>query len=352
MDFDKAQIARRVASQLGDVINAQAGMQHGVAQGDALGVLLVQPFGFEVADQRAGSQERCAVALAFFFGKSDHFQVVGQAAALAVEFAHAGHGHEDAQAAIVFAAVAHGVVMAAGHQRGGVGAVGAVAAHHVAHRVDFNLVEAAVAHPVRNALRAGAVRLGQIGDGKLALLGVAGVAMDAEAFLPVPDVVTQGQVHAEFIRQADLDDAVDVAQRFLAFNVGRIVEPAREFIDDLLAVQTRAARAAHGQDEGKAEARVVVGVQLLQARQFVGRAMREPRLVLFVGGFRGQAVLQHGAAGQFRVRADQCQLRFDIGLVQHLPHLVLQMRQGPERARRQRLPRDPRRMFVQAVKDG
>ncbi|MNQ45866.1 hypothetical protein D3C85_596620 [compost metagenome] len=242
--------------------------------------------------------------------------------------------------------------MAAGHQRGGVGAVGAVAAHHVAHRVDFNLVEAAVAHPVRNALRAGAVRLGQIGDGKLALLGVAGVAMDAEAFLPVPDIVTQRQVHAEFIRYADLDDAVDVAQRFLAFDVGRVVEPAREFIDDLLAVQPRAARAAHGQDEGKAEARVVVGVQLLQARQFVGRAMREPRLVLFVGGFRGQAVLQHGAAGQFRVRADQCQLRLDIGLVQHLAHLVLQMRQGPERARRQRCPRDPRRMFVQAVKDG
>ena len=171
--FDEAQVARGIAPQRGDVVDAQAGVLHGFAHRDALGVALVQPFLPEVADQRARAQEGGGVALAFLLGEADHFQVIRQAAALAMQFPHARHGHEDAQPAVVLAAVAHRVVVAAGHQRGGVGPLGAVAADHVADGVDLDFVEAAVAHPVADALGAGAVRVRQVGDGELALFGVA-----------------------------------------------------------------------------------------------------------------------------------------------------------------------------------
>ena len=59
-------------------------MCHGLAHGDAIGVFLLQPFGLEVADQRARAQKGGFVALAFFFGKSHHFKVKGQTLALAV----------------------------------------------------------------------------------------------------------------------------------------------------------------------------------------------------------------------------------------------------------------------------
>jgi mannose-6-phosphate isomerase class I len=41
--FDKAQVLRRVALQLGNVVKAQAGVLHGLAHGHAVGVLLIQP---------------------------------------------------------------------------------------------------------------------------------------------------------------------------------------------------------------------------------------------------------------------------------------------------------------------
>ncbi len=56
---------------------------------------------------------------------------------------------------------------------------------------------------------------------------------------------------------------------------GCVVQAPREGLDDLLPRQAIAARAAHGEDEGPAEARVVVRVQLLQARELLRRAVRE-----------------------------------------------------------------------------
>jgi high-affinity nickel permease len=75
-------------------------------------VFLVQPGGVEVADERARAEEGGLVALAFFFGKRHHLDAEGQAAlASAVQIAHAGQGHENAQAPVVLAAVAHRVVV-------------------------------------------------------------------------------------------------------------------------------------------------------------------------------------------------------------------------------------------------
>ena len=76
-----------------------------------------------------------------------------------------------------------------------------------------HVVEAAVlAHPVREPLRAGAVRVGEVGDGELAVLGVARVAVLGQPLGPVPDLVAELGLVAELVVEPDLGDAVDVAQ--------------------------------------------------------------------------------------------------------------------------------------------
>ena len=70
-------------------------MLHGFAQGDAVSVLLLQPLGFEVANQGARAQEGGLVALAFFFREANYFNAKRQAFALAVQLAHTGHGHKN-----------------------------------------------------------------------------------------------------------------------------------------------------------------------------------------------------------------------------------------------------------------
>ena len=69
--------------------------------------------------------------------------------------------------------------------------------------------------------------------------------------MPVPDVVAQCQIQAELVGQADLDDAVDVAQRLAEFDIGRIVQPAFEGGDDLAARQADAARTRTARMKGK-----------------------------------------------------------------------------------------------------
>ncbi len=189
VDLDKAQVAGRVAPQAGNAVDVQPRVQHGVAHGDAVGVLLVQPFRLEIADQGARPQERRAIALAFFFGEGDHLDVEGQPPVLAVQRAHAGHGHEDAEPTVVLAGVAYRVEMAARHEDRCAGLRGTVTPDHVADGIDADRVKAAVLHPLRDARGAGAVRVGQIGDCELAFLGVARIAVDAERLVPVPDVL-------------------------------------------------------------------------------------------------------------------------------------------------------------------
>ena len=116
MDFDEAEVVLGVALQLGDVVHVQARVLHRLAHGHAIGVGLRQPVGIELPDQRARAEKSGLVPLAFFFGKADHLEIERQTAPRAVQLAHAGNGHEDAQAPVVFTAVAHSVVVAAGHE--------------------------------------------------------------------------------------------------------------------------------------------------------------------------------------------------------------------------------------------
>ena len=145
---------------------------------DAVGVLLVQPGRVEVADQRARAEEGGLVALAFLFGEADHLEAEGQAPALA----RAARARRPSarrcpggRRTCRRCARCRSASRSAASWRRGVGAV--VAAHHVAHGIDLHLVEAAVAHVLRDLRGAGAVRIGEVGDGELALLGIARVAV-------------------------------------------------------------------------------------------------------------------------------------------------------------------------------
>ncbi len=329
MHLDEALVLARIALQLGDVFDAQTGVLHRLAHADAVGILLIQPVHVEVAGERARAQEHRLVALALLFGEADHLDAEGQAPAGAVQLAHAGHRHEDAQPPVVLAAVAHGVVVAAGEQPPGIAVAAMVEADHVADGVDLHLVEAAVgAHPVRQPLRAGAVRLGQVGDGEFAAFGITRIAVLRQALGPVPHQVAELGHVAELVVEPDLGDAVDVAQALGHLVVGVVVQPALEGGNDLGLVQSRAARAAHRQDEGEAELGVVVGIELLDLGELGRRAIGQPGLALFVRALGGERLAHHRLARQLGVGADQCQLRCQIGATQHLHQRQLQCGQA------------------------
>ena len=302
-------------------------MLHRLTHRNSVGIFLVQPFGIELANQRARAEEGRPVALAFFFCKADHFDVEGQAFALTLQFAHAGHGHKDAEPAVVFAAVAHGVVVGARQQGFCVGKLRLVAAHYIAHRVNAHLVKAAFTHAGADKCRAGAVRVGQVSYRELAFFQIAGVAVLGQLLMPVPDLIAQRGLYSELVVQANFHDAVDVAQAFLQLKIRMVLQPAREGGDDLLPAQAHAARAAHREDERKAEFCVVVGVELLQRGEFFGRAMGQTGLALLVGRFDAEACADHRLAGQFRVGLDELDLRFLASIVQHPRHDVFQLRQ-------------------------
>ena len=192
------------------------------------------------------------------------------------------------------------------------------------------------------------MRIGQVGDRELAALGVAGVAVTRELRGPVPAQVAQLGGHAEAVVEANLCDAMDVAQRLGKLHVGRVVEPAREGRDDLGLAEADAARAAHREDERKAEACVVRGVQRLDAREFLGRAGGQASLALLVGRLGRQRLRNHGLAGQFRVGANQRKLRIASGFAHHLDQRALEMRQAGKRGAGSGALRNPRRVLVDA----
>ncbi|MCY1536041.1 hypothetical protein D9M68_714780 [compost metagenome] len=176
--------------------------------------------------------------------------------------------------------------------------------------------------------------------------------MHRQLLLPVPHVVAERDVGAELVVQADLGDAVDVAQRLAELEARVVVQPAREGLDDLALGETRAARAAHGQDEREAELGVVVGVELLDLRELFGRAVGQAGLVLLVGRLGGERLADHGLAGELGVGADQADLLVGRRRGQRLHQRVLEMRERAEGALHQRALRDPGRVFVHAVEHG
>ena len=302
-----------------------------------------------MSDERARSEEGGLVALAFFFRKRHHLDAEGQALASAVQLAHAGQGHENAQAPVVLAAVAHRVVVAAGHQVACPWRSRVVAAHHVAHGVYLHPVKATFAHALCNVTAAGAVRVGEVGHRELALFGKAGVRVAGQRLVPVPHIVAQHRLGSELVVQANLGNAVDVAQGLSQLKFGVVVQPPCKGVDDFLLGETRAARPAHRQDEREAKAFVVRRVELLNALELLGRAFGEACLALLVGGFSREAFRHHGLARQFGVGANQGQLRVQLGRAYHLRQRVLQVRQAAKGPLRQGLLGNPGRVFVQPV---
>ena len=354
VDFDETEVVRRIALEIGDVVDIQTRLLHGLAHGDAIRILLVEPARIEVADQCAGRQEGGLEALAFLFGEGHDFNIEGQPNGPARQLLDAHDGHEDAQSSVVLAAVAHGVVMAAGEQRFRFAlrhelVRAQVTPDHVAHGVDVHLIEPRIAHGLRKLRRAGAVCIGQVGHRELPVLGKAGVAVPRQRLVPIPHLLAQQRFDAELVGQSNLGDAVDIAQRLGALHVRMVAHAPREGVDDLALAQARAARPAHGQDEGKAEARVVVGVQLLDARELLGRAVGEAGLALLVGRFGRERLRDHGLARQLGVGADQRELLLGRAARQRLRHRVLQVRKRLKGPFLQGFGRDPRRVLVQAV---
>ena len=92
----------------------------------------------------------------------------------------------------------------AGEQARGLWIGTVVDAYHVAHRIGAHLVEAARAHPLRELARAGAVGLGEVGDGQLPRFLEARVAVHGQRLGPVPDLVAELGRGAELVGQADL----------------------------------------------------------------------------------------------------------------------------------------------------
>ena len=164
-------------------------------------------------DERARAEEGGLVALAFLLGEADHLDAERQPPAARVQFAHAGHRHEDAEAPVVLAAVAHGVVVRAGQQRLRTGVAPRYCRPRCRPRRWRPRRSRHSLHSAHDLPRAGAVRVGEIGDGELALLGVARVAVLRQLLLPVPDQVAERRLARRTCRQPQLGDAVDVAQR-------------------------------------------------------------------------------------------------------------------------------------------
>jgi hypothetical protein len=106
--------------------------------------------------------------------------------------------------------------------------------------------------------------------------------------------------------------------------------------------------AAHGQDEGEAEALAVFGVELADVLQLFGRAVGQAGLLLLIGRLGRERVGLHLLAGQLRVSADQIELGLLAGLGQHLGHGVLDMRQDLK-GRCSSAFGNPGRVLVQAI---
>ena len=222
-------------------------------------------------------------------------------------------------------------------------------AHHIAHRVGVDLVKAAGLHAQGEGLGTGLVRGGEVGDGQLAALGKAGVAELRQPLVPVPDLLAQVGVNAEFVVEANFGNAVDVAQGLGEFKVHRVAQTPLPGGDDLCTVQPLAARAPHRQDEGKAKFGVVVAVELLDEGQLLRIAMGQARAALLVGGGGSQGLAQHGLAGQFGVGTDQRELRFTPRSTQHLHHGLFQVCGAGEGALGQGFFGNPIGVLVQAM---
>ena len=231
-----------------------------------------------------------------------------------------------------------------------------VHAHDIADRIELDLVKATGSHPDLQLRRGRLVRRGEVGEGQgralIHAIATLTFGLRGQGVGPVQDLVAIGRHDAELVVQADFSDAMDLAQAFGALGIGLGLQAAREGGDDLGAAQAGATRAAHGQDEGPAKPRVVLGVELLQAGEFVRGAVREPGLALLVRGLGGELTRHRSFAGQLRVGADQVELLVNAGFAHSLRQGVFQVCQALKGPLCPGGFGNPGRMLVDAVQQG
>ena len=176
--------------------------------------------------------------------------------------------------------------------------------------------------------------------------------MPGQGLLPVPHLVAALGLQAKLVRQSNFYDAVYIAQTFLKLKIGVLLQAARHGGQDLGLVQPGAAGAAHCHDKWPVEFGAVIGVELLDGGQLLGRAVGQAGFFLLVARLGRQLARHQAFAREFGVGAQKRQLRLAAGTIQHLCHGVLQLRQRFEGPLGQRLVRDPVRMLVQAGQHG
>ena len=77
----------------------------------------------------------------------------------------------------------------------------------------------------------GAVRVGEVRHGELAFPGKAGVRVPGQRLVPV-HIVAQHRLGGELVVQANLGNAVDVAQGLSQLKFGVVVQPPCKGVDD------------------------------------------------------------------------------------------------------------------------
>jgi hypothetical protein len=212
------------------------------------------------------------------------------------------------------------------------GILATINADDVADRVDRHVVEAAVvAHP-REKLRGDrTVRIGQVRDGELAALGVRRIAMHGELFRPIEHAIAGLGHETELFVETHLGDPMDVAQRLGALEPGRMRKAPLERREDRGLRQAGAAGTAHGENERKPEARLVIGIEPADPCELVGRALRQARAGLLVGRFARERRRAHRLPRELRVGADQRELRVVAGVAHDVDQRALECGERCER---------------------
>ena len=162
----------------------------------------------------------------------------------------------------------------------------------------------------------------QVGDRQLAALGKTGVAVLGQGLLPVPHLVAALGLEAELVRQSNFHDAVHIAQAFLELKVGVLLQAARHGGQDLGLAQPATPRAAHCHDKWPVKLGAVIGVELLDGGQLLGRAVGQAGFFLLVARLGRQLAGHQAFAREFGVGAQKRQLRLAARAVQHLCHGV------------------------------
>jgi hypothetical protein len=140
---------------------------HGFTHGDASAIEMVQHCLVKATRHRATAQQGGLEAHALFLGKADHLDRKRKAPPRPVPLGNASQRQDDAQVAVIFAGIAHGIEVRASDQGRGLFMAGRgfVAADHVAGIVAPH-AHAGLLHPVRQFAGGGLVHGREVGPGQ------------------------------------------------------------------------------------------------------------------------------------------------------------------------------------------